>query len=855
MPHKPVLEVGPFPAIGTPQLKPNRAGFAVHGNQRRIIAAIGKDDLPLVRVGLKLYEVDLSPYEATVSLPLRDRSGRYDFPLRLTLSYAVSDPKALLERQLSRGQSIDTQVEIERALDLELKRTSRQFYIFQGDELLDHLNARSLDGALTGVGVKAIHHEFSLRKDQPEYAAVLERIEVWSRPRTLEFLFSLDDRTGAQKIPIGVRVEYVASGPEKALELVESVADRLRQDLTRRFQEENRRHLIDQDALIEQRLGRLVEPDIFARLGLRLEGRPNVTVRRTDDSYLRQRRELEALLATRVEVIELSTADRTRTEYFPVKVRLVYRVTEPERYLGRGNIDLTAVLKRAIERALYEHSRKYSLNELEVFERELPAAILPGSIDVAGITVSELTFTVEHEDPEFKAAVGRWLARAEIRRIVPPTFHLPPRSGRGYFPIQATVEYQIDQPADLFAQRAVEIEARVLERLEVALRAECQNFALNQEDDLSVTLQHLARTLPTRISVEALRVIAVNLFLRRDDAGFRDMVRQEHTTSQYVYPDRVATRQTGFFFDVEVALTYEVIAPDQLPDPSPELTVQRFAALVRPILIECASRYNVVEAHEAQRDINRELERIDLEGFGLRVRHATASVKAEHDEAIRLRESTIRITQRHDDLALDELEGLLEEQRHERRLKLLQQRIDIYVPHLPPGASRLFAIRLAEDPTAIGEVLQAVIADEQQIRIIKANLFREMLNDDRMTNDQRDRLQRQIAEDTARSLGAPQLEVKEQPFSSTAGTTSATDAMEVTPPGATTQEAGTSVGADPPRTSPQGSATLAPAEGTKDASQEEVLIMPEDAPAQPGASASSGSTDAQPATDPADEHA
>lgn len=145
---------------------------------------------------------------------MTDKSGKYRFPLRVTIDYQVKDVDRLIEQPIS---EIETQMM--RDLETLLRRKSREFQLNQYEKLLGIMDESLTSDIFYGLGLQWLRHDVEIRTDDVQFQVAMKRlneIDRWMRtPQRANHQITLPSTKSFQDFDARVDVTYRLVNPDQ----------------------------------------------------------------------------------------------------------------------------------------------------------------------------------------------------------------------------------------------------------------------------------------------------------------------------------------------------------------------------------------------------------------------------------------------------------------------------------------------------------------------------------------------------------------------------------------------------------------------------------------------------------------
>jgi hypothetical protein len=191
------------------------------------IASIQLNDIKLHNVKTELDDKDaafqnlrqhlresLSPRPLIRNFIMADQSGRYHFPLRVSLNYQLTDAERALEQAPD-----EVEARLIRALTPLLQQESQQHPLDKYEQLEARLTAAIDEQLFRLPGLKLLKHDVLVQRDDEDFQADLKRLEVLRRlrntPQYQRHECKLPSSHLFYKFEATVDVTYVLEDPDR----------------------------------------------------------------------------------------------------------------------------------------------------------------------------------------------------------------------------------------------------------------------------------------------------------------------------------------------------------------------------------------------------------------------------------------------------------------------------------------------------------------------------------------------------------------------------------------------------------------------------------------------------------------
>lgn len=259
---------------------------------------------------------------------------------------------------------------------------------------------------------------------------------------------------------------------------------------------------------------------------------------------------------------DLALPEKSGLLNFPVRVRVEYHVSEPQRMVDQKVADTEALLVQAIKSALEPIARSAELLAYEALQEKLNAVFPRGQLDRLGLTVTTGLVRIRTEEAGFAAELQRQTLLT-AKRELNLEFSLPDKSDRQRFPLRLELSYQ-PKSARLARPLVADDERVIRQRLEPLLQRESRQLLLVQHELLEDAARRILT--PTLFDQLNLHLLGARILVRESDPTFQtqlralDAIKQVRTLPvRFELPDRT----DRFRFPILLVVDYAVTQPER----------------------------------------------------------------------------------------------------------------------------------------------------------------------------------------------------------------------------------------------------------------------------------------------------
>lgn len=271
MAHNPIVKQTMLARMEQPQIGRNQVAFLYAGGrlfrQMKTGETLGWSDL--LKGGLQLVLVDLTPHQMRWNARFRTSEPRDFFNLAVDLTYRVQDPQQIAENNITNTESA-----ILRTLDPEMRREASRYALteHQDAELaFEQLITRSL---FDTNGLELIKADVRINMTDEDFArvsAIISSQREFEVERQLEYQTELPSKTPAYKYEANVIIGFqVVDRTRLPPGTLDKASEWLWKRVRPRLRRTSRRYQVNQLIEVDDALLDELEADLFSAHGLEI---------------------------------------------------------------------------------------------------------------------------------------------------------------------------------------------------------------------------------------------------------------------------------------------------------------------------------------------------------------------------------------------------------------------------------------------------------------------------------------------------------------------------------------------------------------------------------------------------------